>query len=148
MKIGELAQKTGMAASAIRFYEQSGLLPAAERRANGYRDYDDAALKRLQLIQIAQNLGFSLDSLRGAFADCAVFSKDDLIERLDGRVHEIDRLIAGLRAQRQDLTAMRSTLHAHWAQGECMDPAALAEGMSTPRGKAAPPARPPKAARR
>ena len=41
MKIGELSQRTGMATSAIRFYESSGLLPAAERGANGYRQYGE-----------------------------------------------------------------------------------------------------------
>src|SRR4051812_33257479 len=99
MKIGELAEKSGMAPSAIRFYEQSGLLPAPERGANGYRVYADTALKRLRLIQLAQNLGFSLDSLRCAFADGDNFSKADLLGRLDGRVREIDELIAGLRTQ-------------------------------------------------
>ena len=37
MKIGELSRLTGLATSAIRFYEASGLLPSAERGANGYR---------------------------------------------------------------------------------------------------------------
>jgi len=144
MKIGELADKTGMAPSAIRFYEQSGLLPAPERGANGYRVYTEAALKRLQLIQIAQNLGFSLDSLRSAFAGCEVFSADDLLERLDGRVREIDQLMAGLRAQRRDLTDLRTTLRQTWADGECMDPATLAESMATTRNKVARPSRPQK----
>jgi DNA-binding transcriptional MerR regulator len=137
MKIGELADKTGMAASAIRFYEQSGLLPPPERGANGYRVYTDAALKRLQLIQIAQNLGFTLDSLRSVFSDCQGFSMDDLLEGLDGRVREIDQLMAGLRAQRQDLTAMRSTLRDTWAKGECVDPETLADSMATARNKVA-----------
>lgn len=54
MKIGELADKTGMASSAIRYYEQSGLLPKAERGANGYRDYSEAAVEHLRRIQMAQ----------------------------------------------------------------------------------------------
>ncbi len=137
MKIGELADKIGMAPSAIRFYEQSGLLPAPERGANGYRVYTDAALKRLQLIQIAQNLGFSLDSLRSVFSDCKGCSTDDLLEGLDGRVREIDQLVAGLRAQRQDLTALRSTLQGTWARGECADPEMLADSMATARNKVA-----------
>jgi DNA-binding transcriptional MerR regulator len=46
MKIGELAAAAGVAASAIRFYEQSGLLPAAQRGGNGYRSYSNDAIER------------------------------------------------------------------------------------------------------
>ncbi|MBX9332205.1 MerR family DNA-binding transcriptional regulator, partial [Serratia marcescens] len=51
MKIGELAQRAGVAASAIRYYEQLGLLPKPVRGVNGYRVYSDSALERLHLIQ-------------------------------------------------------------------------------------------------
>ena len=61
MKIGELAAATGLAPSAIRFYEQSGLLPAAQREANGYRSYSADAVERLRYIQLAQALGFTLE---------------------------------------------------------------------------------------
>jgi DNA-binding transcriptional MerR regulator len=47
MKIGELAARSGIAASAIRYYEQAGLMPKAERGANGYRAYGDSALERV-----------------------------------------------------------------------------------------------------
>lgn len=68
MKIGELAERVGMAASAIRYYEQQGLLPKAVRGVNGYRVYSESALERLHLIQIGQNLGFSLQAIRGVLA--------------------------------------------------------------------------------
>jgi len=141
MKIGELAHKTGLAPSAIRFYEQSGLLPAPERRANGYRVYTEGALKQLQRIQVAQNLGFSLVSLRSAFAAGEFLSKDDLMVRLDGRVREIDQLIASLRAQRQDLTDMRTALRKAPADGECTEPRVLAARTATTGNKAAHPPR-------
>ncbi len=44
MKIGELAERTGLATSRIRFYERIGLLKAARRQANGYRSYPDDAV--------------------------------------------------------------------------------------------------------
>ncbi|CAI1536134.1 MerR family transcriptional regulator [Serratia marcescens] len=68
MKIGELAQRAGMAASAIRYYEQLGLLPKPVRGVNGYRVYGDSALERLHLIQIGQNLGFSLQAIQRVLA--------------------------------------------------------------------------------
>ena len=68
MKIGELAERSGLAASAIRYYEQQGLLPKASRSANGYRVYSETSLERLHLIQIGQNLGFALDTIRGVLS--------------------------------------------------------------------------------
>src|SRR5476651_325574 len=54
MKIGELANQTGLAASAIRFYERSGVLPAPDRGVNGYRSYGESDVQRLHMIRIAQ----------------------------------------------------------------------------------------------
>jgi MerR family transcriptional regulator, copper efflux regulator len=130
MKIGELAAATGLAPSAIRFYEQSGLLPAAERSANGYRSYPADAVDRLRYIQLAQALGFTLDALRANLVTRAAQSQqeihDDLLQRLDARLVEIDHMLATLRAQRKDLLAVRAQMEASWAEGECMDPASVA----------------------
>ncbi|HWX03186.1 MerR family transcriptional regulator [Collimonas sp.] len=140
MKIGELAEKTGMASSAIRYYEQSGLLPKAERGANGYREYADAAVERLRRIQMAQGLGFSLDAIRSVFAaGNEGLSKDELLHRLDGRLEEIDQLMGTLREQQQHLQALRVTLLESWAEGECLNADALAQdklAKATQRSKA------------
>lgn len=60
MRIGELAECTGLAPSRIRFYEGIGLL-TVERRQNGYRTYPPQAVLVLDLIATAQQAGFSLD---------------------------------------------------------------------------------------
>lgn len=57
MRIAELARRAGVAASAVRWYEQAGVLPAAPRRENGYRDYADADLARLRLVVALRRLG-------------------------------------------------------------------------------------------
>ena len=137
MKIGELAGATGMAASAIRFYEQSGLLPAAPRGGNGYRSYSNDAVERLRLIQIAQSLGFSLDALRAVFASAEGFSKDELMRSLDVRLVEIDKLLSTLRSQRRELRELRGTLQRNWAAGNCVDATTLASGMSSKGVRAA-----------
>lgn len=122
MKIGELAQRTGMATSAIRFYEASGLLPAAERGSNGYRQYGDAALQRLQMIQLGQRLGFGLDQLRDLFAAGGDGMPHDLIlQGLDERLAQIDRLAADLARQRAETLALRERLGADWAAGRCLN---------------------------
>ena len=129
MKIGELAAATGLAPSAIRFYEQSGLLPAAQRAANGYRSYSVEAVERLRYIQLAQALGFTLDTLRAGLVTRGTQSKDEMqdemLQRLDARLVEVDHMLATLRAQRKDLLAVRERLLATWATGECLDPASV-----------------------
>lgn len=57
MRIAELARRAGVAATAVRWYEQTGVLPAAERRENGYREYGDVDLARLQLVVTLRRLG-------------------------------------------------------------------------------------------
>ena len=64
LRIGQLAGLAGVKTDSVRFYERSGLLPKPVRSANGYRTYDEAALKRLRFIKRAQSFGFSLDEVR------------------------------------------------------------------------------------
>ncbi|MCH7875837.1 MAG: heavy metal-responsive transcriptional regulator [Gemmatimonadetes bacterium] len=64
MRIGELAKTAGVTPDTIRYYEREGLLPAAERTRNGYRDYGPAALEDLLFIKKAQALGLKLADVR------------------------------------------------------------------------------------
>jgi MerR family redox-sensitive transcriptional activator SoxR len=64
--ISEVAKQVGLQPSAIRYYEQIGLLPRAER-TNGRRRYDSATLYRLAIIQRARQLGFTLEEIRQLF---------------------------------------------------------------------------------
>jgi DNA-binding transcriptional MerR regulator len=64
LRIGELAKRTGVKTSALRFYEAEGLLGPAARSAAGYRLYEPAALGRVAFIQRAKNLGLPLDQIR------------------------------------------------------------------------------------
>jgi MerR family redox-sensitive transcriptional activator SoxR len=63
MKIGELAGRGGVNASAIRYYEQVGLLPAPSRRG-GQRLYSPGAVDRVLLIRFAGDMGFTLSEIR------------------------------------------------------------------------------------
>ena len=62
--IGELAKAAGVKSDTVRFYERSGLLPAAARTESGYRTYNEQSLQRLRFIKKAQALGFSLGEVR------------------------------------------------------------------------------------
>ena len=61
--IGQIAKQTGVTVEAIRFYEKQGLLAKPTRSASGYRLYDDEVVRRVEFIQRAKLLGFSLKEI-------------------------------------------------------------------------------------
>lgn len=63
LSIGQVAEKAGIAASAIRYYERNGLLPTAER-VSGQRRFTEETVQRLGIIDAAKQAGFSLDEVR------------------------------------------------------------------------------------
>ena len=63
MRIGQLAKRTGVSPDTLRFYERLDLLDG-HRRDNGYRDYPDSAIDRVEFIKLAQALGFTLAEIR------------------------------------------------------------------------------------
>ena len=62
-RIGEVAARSGIAASAIRYYESEGLLATPDRR-NGWRVYDESILDQLRLIELAKAAGFSVAEIK------------------------------------------------------------------------------------
>ncbi len=63
LRIGEVAQRAGIATSAIRYYEREGLIPVADRRGNA-RVYGADILDRLALIELAKSAGFTVAETR------------------------------------------------------------------------------------
>ena len=64
MKIGKIAQMSGVTPRMIRHYEKIGLIPEAARRDSGYRDYDKRDLHTLHFIGRARDLGFPIEDIR------------------------------------------------------------------------------------
>jgi arsenate reductase len=105
MKVAELAKRAGIAPSAIRFYEEIGVLPQAARLENGYREFGEDALARLRLVVALRRLGLSpADAGRIAHL-CIEHGEVDL---------DLAPVIAGQRAaierQRSDLDRLDSEL--------------------------------------
>lgn len=67
LTIGELAERSGIAPSAIRYYEDRGLL-ASRRTTGNQRRYERATLRRLAFVRTAQRVGLSLEEIEGALA--------------------------------------------------------------------------------
>jgi len=63
LSIGQLAERTGLSVSAIRFYETKGLV-IAERNAGGQRRFLRSDIRRLSFVMIAQQFGFTIDQIR------------------------------------------------------------------------------------
>ncbi|GAA0334733.1 MerR family DNA-binding transcriptional regulator [Sphingomonas oligophenolica] len=106
MRIGELSRRTGISASRIRFYERHQVVPVADRGQNGYRDYPETAVKRLKLINDAQQLGFSLKEVRAFLDDAAPSfpSRAATIEALRRKIADIDQHLKEVRARRGRIT--------------------------------------------
>jgi DNA-binding transcriptional MerR regulator len=67
LTVGRLAQAGGVKASAVRYYDQLGLLPRPMRTASGYRAFSQQAVGRLTLVRAAQQFGFSLRDIAAFF---------------------------------------------------------------------------------
>ncbi|MVV52196.1 MerR family transcriptional regulator [Pseudomonas sp. PB120] len=114
MKIGELAQLSGLTASRIRFYEAQGLIRQVERQANGYRRYPAQALQTLELIQCAQQAGFSLEELRLLLPDATTgtFKHDELVAGLERKVEQIEVMQLHLAQSKAKLLNIIENIHA------------------------------------
>ena len=107
MKIGELARRTGLAPSRIRFYERIGLLGPVHRAPNGYRSYRADADLMLKLIAAAQRAGFSLDELRELLpADLAQWEHGLLVDVLRRKMAEIEAQQARLAQSKAQLAEL------------------------------------------
>lgn len=105
LTIGQVAQRSGVAASALRFYESRGLI-ASTRAGSGHRRYPRAVLRRIAFIVFAQRMGLSLDEIAGLLAklpsDRVPTGRDwsrlssQWSARIDQRIAELQRLKAGL----------------------------------------------------
>jgi MerR family transcriptional regulator, redox-sensitive transcriptional activator SoxR len=105
LPIGEVARRSGVASSALRFYEQRGLI-TSEREGSGHRRFPRAVLRRIAFIVFAQRIGLTLEEIGGELAKLPpnqAPSRRDWSRlsatwsaRIDERIAELERLKLGL----------------------------------------------------
>lgn len=106
LQINQLASRSGVPATTLRYYEQVGLLPA-DRTPAGYRIYDEHALERLRFITSAKRLHLSLDAIRALLSTweeqpCKTVKAQlrlmltERIEQTHGSIRELTELVADL----------------------------------------------------
>ncbi|HEX3290400.1 MAG TPA: redox-sensitive transcriptional activator SoxR [Gaiella sp.] len=105
LPIGEVSRRSGVASSALRFYEQRGLI-TSERAGSGHRRFPRSVLRRIAFIVFAQRLGLTLEEIGDELAKLpphSVPTRDDWSRlssawsaRIDERIAELERLRLGL----------------------------------------------------
>ena len=105
IQIGKVSAQTGLSVDAIRFYERQRLLDRPPRTEGGFRLFNSQDIQRIQFIQSAQRLGFSLPEIRELLA----------LQREDGQAcsHVRDRIaikVATIRSKIEELRALEEQL--------------------------------------
>lgn len=107
LKISQLARQTGLSTHTLRYYEKNGLISASTRSEAGYRLYDQTAIKRVEFVQTARRIGFSLSDIAQL-----------LSIRVDKRSHSCREVtditrnkLEQVEAQITELQGMRATLN-------------------------------------
>ena len=109
MKIGELARRTGFSTKAIRYYELLKLVPEPDRTESGYRLYGQKDVERLEFIEKAKHLGFSLEDIR----DILILDEQQqrpcvhVLALLDQKLEQVDDVLRDLKVFRKELAGLR-----------------------------------------
>jgi MerR family copper efflux transcriptional regulator len=129
MKIGELAQRSGVGIDTVRYYERERLLPKAQRLASGYRVYDQDDVRRLCFVRRAKVLGFTLPEIRDLLAlsdhrdDDMGSMKAAAVEKLS----DVKTKLAELNRIREALETLVASCPGHGTLEQCPILNALAE---------------------
>jgi Hg(II)-responsive transcriptional regulator len=106
MRSSQVATEAGVGVQTLRYYERRGLLPKPPRRASGYREFPDDAVRVVRFIKRAQDLGFTLDEVEellrlrrnsGRHKDRIRAVAEQRIRQIDQKVAELDRMKGALK---------------------------------------------------
>jgi Cu(I)-responsive transcriptional regulator len=121
MSIGQVARQAGVGVETVRFYERQGLLDEPDRKASGYRQYDEEAVAVLRFIRRAKKLGFTLKEIKGLLAlrlDASA-SRAEVRQQAQAKVADIEAKIADLQRMRDALAKLIRKCHGDGAASGC-----------------------------
>lgn len=129
MNIGEAAERSGLPAKTIRYYEDTGLIAPAARAGNGYRDYADTDVHKLRFVRHARGLGFSVEvcsQLLSLYEDKGRKSADVKAVAQEHLTEIGDKI--------RELQELRSTLHhlVEHCHGDNKPDCPILEGIADP----------------
>lgn len=121
MRIGELAQSTGVEVDTIRYYEKAGLLPPPPRQGNGYREYGERHIERLAFIRHCRALDMPLADIKRLLdfvahpeADCG-----DINRLIDEQLERVRERLSSMQALEKQLVALRAQCGENHTAQEC-----------------------------
>lgn len=121
LTIGQLAERAGVGVETVRFYERKGLLEEPDRRASGYRQYDELVVSRLRFIRRAKELGFTLGEISELLSlhldpstTCA-----DVKSRAQDKLTDIDAKIRTLRKMKNALVKLMKECSGRGPTSQC-----------------------------
>src|SRR6266849_5825828 len=102
-RIGEVATRAGVSADAVRYYERLKLLPRARRTAGGFRLFGAESIERVQFIKHAQELGLTLDEIKGLLATGGAEECKRVRDLLNKKIGELDTRMDSMKKFRRVL---------------------------------------------
>jgi len=121
MKIKQASQLTGVPASTIRYHEQQGLLPKANRKINGYREYNEQDIEKIKLIKYCQSLGFNIKEISALIDDEQPKDHNVILANLDRKQTEIKEVLQQMTVKLSQIKKLQSVLSKSWSVGECLN---------------------------
>lgn len=103
LQIGEIATRSSVSVDTVRYYERMKLLPSAPRTTAGYRVFSPKAIEQIRFIKQAQELGFSLDEIRGLLTTGGAEECQRVRDLLRRKLAEMDEQIRKVKAFRRIL---------------------------------------------
>ncbi|CAN5705738.1 MAG: heavy metal-responsive transcriptional regulator [Pyrinomonadaceae bacterium] len=123
LKIGEVAARAGVSIDALRYYERMKLLPRAPRTSGGFRLFTHEHVERVQFIKQAQELGFSLDEIKGLLATGGADECREVRDLLQRKLSELDDRLKAMKGFRRvlakHLSACEGELERHGESACC-----------------------------
>jgi DNA-binding transcriptional MerR regulator len=123
LQIGDLAKRAGVTIDTVRFYERRKLLPRTPRTGGGFRLFAPAVVERIRFIKQAQELGFSLDEIKGLLATGGAEECRRVRDLLKTKINDLDMRMKVMKEFRRTLSkhlsACERELSAHGKDACC-----------------------------